>query len=385
MRVFLSWSGRTSQLVAEALHNWIPLVIQNAKPFLSSGDIDKGKRWGDVVGEELSESDYGIICITRYNCGSPWLHFEAGAISRTLGKSSVSPLLYNVEANQIEGPFRQFQMTIYSPEADERSKHEMLGLFRSLNQRLGSEVQLTDATLKAEFEKWWPDLRRDLSGIKDEKDGATHTPYQWLYGFEDLLDVQSHGVKEVWWITPNPYEYALRPEAKKIILKNLREGTRYTFLLSRQSSETAKNELSHIALPHGPREPQGPKGNPVTREPHTSTDGRPGNDKHEATPSGSGEHGSNTQGQLEILVSGDAEFAKSVVTDYVVIDPESNLQVFLDLPLAHYVGPDRSSQGFLIEVVKEVAAGFYERFNSLKTDAEKYEKKHQSRMRSLAG
>jgi putative transposase len=36
-------------------------------PLSSAGDIDKGKRWSDVVGEELSRSDYGIICVTKYN------------------------------------------------------------------------------------------------------------------------------------------------------------------------------------------------------------------------------------------------------------------------------------------------------------------------------
>jgi hypothetical protein len=371
MRVFLSWSGTTSQLIAEALHKWIPLIIQNAKPFLSSGDIDKGKRWGDVVGRELSESDYGIVFITRYNCGSTWLHFEAGAISRALGKASVSPLLYNVEPSHVDGPFRQFQMTMYSPDAEERSKHEMLGLFRSLNQRMMPELQLTDATLKAEFEKWWPDLKKDLDDIKDKKDGATHTPYQWLYAFEDLLNVQSQDVKQVWWITPNPYVYALQPEAKKIIWKKLREGTSYTFLMSRESSKTAKRELLQIRdQSSSPKDPQRPRDNPVTQESHTTTHGESGGNKYQPASSVSGEVAHFTPGTLTILETEDAEFTKSAVTDYVVIDPDNNLQVFLDLPLAHYVGPDHASQGFWVEVVKEVAAGFYERFKGLKNVAE---------------
>ena len=45
MNIFISWSGDLSKLVALALYNWIPAVIQVAKPFMSSEDLGKGKRW----------------------------------------------------------------------------------------------------------------------------------------------------------------------------------------------------------------------------------------------------------------------------------------------------------------------------------------------------
>src|SRR5262245_27176133 len=113
MNLFLSSSGSTSREIAAALHDWIPSVIQRLTPFMASSDIDKGQLWFDAIAEKLRASDYGIICLTKYNCTSPWLHFEGGALSKALGKSAVSPLLFDVELSSISGPFAEFQSTTY--------------------------------------------------------------------------------------------------------------------------------------------------------------------------------------------------------------------------------------------------------------------------------
>ena len=36
MKIFISWSGTTSRAVAEALHAWLPKVLQGVEPFLSA-------------------------------------------------------------------------------------------------------------------------------------------------------------------------------------------------------------------------------------------------------------------------------------------------------------------------------------------------------------
>ena len=74
MKVFLSWSGKTSREVAQAFHDWLPFVIQAVRPFISTGDIDKGKRWTDVLASELNETGYGILVVTPDNMDKPWLH-----------------------------------------------------------------------------------------------------------------------------------------------------------------------------------------------------------------------------------------------------------------------------------------------------------------------
>ena len=60
MKVFLSWSGIRSKLMADALRDWLPLVIQAVEPWLSESDIEKGVRWGPDISDRLEESRVGI-------------------------------------------------------------------------------------------------------------------------------------------------------------------------------------------------------------------------------------------------------------------------------------------------------------------------------------
>ena len=53
MRVFLSWSGERSKLLAAALRDWLPLVLHSVEPWFSSEDIDKGAKWLVTLSSEL--------------------------------------------------------------------------------------------------------------------------------------------------------------------------------------------------------------------------------------------------------------------------------------------------------------------------------------------
>lgn len=44
-----------------------------------SPEIPAGEQWFNMIEEELSNTDFGIICITKGNQKAQWLNHEAGA------------------------------------------------------------------------------------------------------------------------------------------------------------------------------------------------------------------------------------------------------------------------------------------------------------------
>ncbi len=95
--------------LASALYTWLPSVLQSVKPFLSSEDVDKGARWAVEVSKELEGSGYGVLCVTRENVATPWLNFEAGALSKAFDTARVVPLLLDLSPTDVVGPLTMFR------------------------------------------------------------------------------------------------------------------------------------------------------------------------------------------------------------------------------------------------------------------------------------
>lgn len=162
MKVFISWSGNKSHKVALVYRDWLPSVIQTIEPYVSSEDIDKGARWSTDIATELEDSTFGILCVTKENLDAPWLAFEAGALSKTMDKSFVSPFLFDIKRSEVDGPILQFQSTIFQ-------KEDIKKLVKTLNKACG-ESSITDARLEKAFEVWFPTLEEELNKLKDIKD-----------------------------------------------------------------------------------------------------------------------------------------------------------------------------------------------------------------------
>ena len=157
MKVFLSWSGDLSHKVALTLRDWLPSVIQSIEPYVSSEDIDKGARWSTDIASELADSSYGILCVTKENLHAPWLTFEAGALSKTMDKSYVSPFLFDIKRSEVNGPILQFQSTVFE-------KDDVKKLLLSLN-KADSGEQLTNSRLEKAFDVWYPNLEDSLNHL----------------------------------------------------------------------------------------------------------------------------------------------------------------------------------------------------------------------------
>lgn len=156
MKVFLSWSGDLSHKVACELRDWIPSVLQFVRPYVSSEDIDKGARWSSDIAKELQASEYGVLVITRDNQEAPWICFEAGALSKQIDKSRVSPFLFNLKRSDLrQGPLLQFQSTVFD-------KEDIAKLIGSINSNAPEAERLQDERLRKVFDVWWPHLQTQL-------------------------------------------------------------------------------------------------------------------------------------------------------------------------------------------------------------------------------
>jgi hypothetical protein len=177
MRVFLTWSGEPSKQIADALHDFLPLVLHFVEPFLSARDIAAGGRWSIEVGKTLEESQFGIICLTRENIHADWVLFEAGALSKSLDESAVVPYLFGVELSEISAPLSQFQ----AKKADKESTFEVV---KAINRK--SDKPLDDGRLGKLFDGLWPNLAKRLSDVHIDR-GSSEPLRSQEQVFEELV------------------------------------------------------------------------------------------------------------------------------------------------------------------------------------------------------
>ncbi|MFI5583396.1 hypothetical protein ACIA5G_00035 [Amycolatopsis sp. NPDC051758] len=156
MRVFLSWSGDYSRQVAAAVKGWLPYLINEVEPFMSSS-IEAGTRWQAEISTQLEATDFGIIFVTADNQAKPWLNFEAGALAKSVSASHVVPLAINLGLADIENPLGQFQGQIL----DEAG---MKSIVRALN--AVAQKPLDDGMIDKLLSKWWPELHEEVEAIK---------------------------------------------------------------------------------------------------------------------------------------------------------------------------------------------------------------------------
>jgi len=157
MKVFLSWSGPRSKVVADALALWLPQAIHAVEPWMTS-DADEGIHWSEVISARLESTAVGIICLTADNLASPRILFEAGALAKS--NAHVVGFLLDVAADAIGSPLRQFLHTM-------SEKDDLRRLLVTINGSVtaAGERGLSELMLNHSFEAWWPRLRQKLAGV----------------------------------------------------------------------------------------------------------------------------------------------------------------------------------------------------------------------------
>jgi hypothetical protein len=178
MKVFISWSGDHSRQLAEAIREWLPNVLQFAKPYFTPSDLEKGTRWDNEISELLGQPSIGIFAMTEENLTSPWIMFEAGAISKVVDKARVCPIVFGIKTTDLKGPLARFQAIAFN-------KTEVRQLLTTINNAAPKEVAVAEKTLDASFNKWWSDLEQAVQAISSTAQQPTSRPHR---SAEDLLE-----------------------------------------------------------------------------------------------------------------------------------------------------------------------------------------------------
>lgn len=176
MKVFISWSGPRSRHVARALHDWLPDIVQYVEPWMSHEDIQAGARWTSEINDQLSQTKFGIICLTPENQHKPWLVFEAGALAKTVDDDTfVVPYLIDMDKSEVKGPLAQFQYVLLDEEGT-------FGLVQSINKVPDNDAALPGERLEKVFRRSWPDLKSVFDDLPD-----ADAPIQKPRGSEEIL------------------------------------------------------------------------------------------------------------------------------------------------------------------------------------------------------
>lgn len=185
MKIFLSWSGQRSRAAAEAFCGFIKPVIQAVDPWIST-TIDKGARWGAEIAAGLEDAKVGIVFLTKENINANWIHFEAGAISKTKDAHACT-FLVDLEPSDIEQPLGQFQHT-------RDREDDVWSLVQTINGLVGkhNERPLEERTLRALFEVFWPGLSAKLFKARQFHDETRVTRRSDREVLEEVLEIVRH-------------------------------------------------------------------------------------------------------------------------------------------------------------------------------------------------
>ncbi|AOU97892.1 hypothetical protein BI364_07870 [Acidihalobacter yilgarnensis] len=165
MKVFISWSGKRSKALANALREWLPMVLQYVEPWVSDKDISAGDRWAQAIAGELEASNFGIICITPENLHSEWILFESGALSKSMLDAKVIPLLFGLELSDLSGPLSQFQ-------AQKMEQSGVMEIVKAINTL--SETKTSEQIANQLVPALWSRLQEAVENIPDSEPSEKH-------------------------------------------------------------------------------------------------------------------------------------------------------------------------------------------------------------------
>lgn len=167
VKVFISWSKNTCEF-AGILNEVVGRLFDTVTTFYSP-EIPAGEQWLAQIEEELTDTDFGIICVSKENQMEQWLNYEAGALSRQVGdrRKRLGVLLLDFDdTNQVVGPFKNFQMKMASIEG-------FRSLMKSVNE-YGPKIR--QDILDGRIDNEWDNLAAALESLRTREKSHVKPP-----------------------------------------------------------------------------------------------------------------------------------------------------------------------------------------------------------------
>ncbi|WP_459384461.1 TIR domain-containing protein [Arthrobacter humicola] len=252
MKVFISWSKNSCDF-ARVLNEAIGRLFDTVTTFYSP-EIPAGEQWLAQIEEELTDTDFGIICVTKANQQEQWLNYEAGALSRQVGdrRKRLGVLLLDFDdTNEVVGPFKNFQMKMADIEG-------FKSLMKSVNE-YGPNIR--QETLDGRIDNEWDHLVAALERLKNAKSAVLLPERSLSEKVDELLRVVRDFDKAltVPVISPTPISSEERYKGQTFVTKAYRVVRGRSAVLDFRSvnehldvldSSTPLSELEKKAIQH---------------------------------------------------------------------------------------------------------------------------------------
>ncbi len=162
------------------------------------------------------------------------------ALSKTMDKSFVSPILFDIKRSEVDGPILQFQSTVFE-------KSDVKKLIKTLNKACDNDGLQGDRLDKA-FDVWYPTLETELGKLKTDPDAGdndvgTPRPEELL---EEILDLSRINQK----LLRNP-EPAGTEKIRKLLQELIERTDRGEQRLSRRRGRELNLMMFEEILPGG--------------------------------------------------------------------------------------------------------------------------------------